>query len=154
MKTTILALLLLSPAAVNAIDWDFDDAVAEFEQHYQTRRMKIPFLGLANFAGSLVGVPFGVQDLHLAIFENVRTSGRDPFAGRVPAGWRPLLRVRERNGESVVIFGRDEDSWVRMLVLTLERDGGDATMVQFKLRPTELLRFVAGRARTHAGDGE
>ncbi|MEZ5402235.1 MAG: hypothetical protein R2729_21355 [Bryobacteraceae bacterium] len=154
MRPQLLTCALLMPLTLAASDWDFDDAVGEFERHYQTRRVSIPFVGLADFAASLVGAPFGVRDLKVAMFEHVNTDGREPFADRVPAGWRPIVRVRERNGESVAIFGRDEESWIRMLVMTVERSGGDATMVQFRLRPTEFMRFVASKARRHAEQSE
>jgi hypothetical protein len=151
MKRATLALTLVLAAPSPASDWDFNDIVREFESHYQTRRVSIPFLGLADFAASLVGAPFGMTDLQLAIFENVRADGRQHFAGRIPAGWRPVVRVRERSGEAVSIFGRDEGSWVRMLVMSVDGGtSGDAVLVSFRLRPTEVMRFVAERARHKA----
>jgi hypothetical protein len=146
--TARIVLLLTLAAAAPAADWDFDDTVAAFERHYRIHRVKIPMFGLAQFAGSMAVRPFGVKDFQMAIFENVDTRGyaRFEFAKSQP-GWRSIIRVTERGGDTVSIFARDEDNWLRMFVVTLE-NGGDAVLLEFKLRPTRLMEFVAARART------
>jgi hypothetical protein len=141
---TARILLLLTPVSLAlASDWDFNDTVAAFERHYGVKRVKIPMFHLAHFAGSLAVRPFGVKDFHVAIFENVEKKGLGPFDfAKSQPGWRPIIRVTERHGDTVSIFARDEDNWLRMFVVTLE-DGGDAVLLEFKLRPTRLMEFVA-----------
>jgi hypothetical protein len=143
----ILLLLPFAPT-LPARDIGFDDAVEEMEDRLGKHRLRIPLMGFAMGAAGLVGRPFGAKDLKLAIFENVRPGDavmRAPF-DTLPAAWRPILRVRERH-ETVHLYGRDEGDWVRLWMAVVERN--EVVMMQFKLRPTRLMAFLADRAQRH-----
>jgi len=142
-KLTLCALLLAAPAfPADGEAFNFDRVVSEAEKHFGQRRMRIPFLGLATF---LTGAarPLGASGFDLAIFEDV---GRvRSFTPKLGAGWRPVIRLREHDREETVIWGRDEGSWIHMLLVN--QDGGDAVVMQFRLRPTRFLEYIAQKAR-------
>lgn len=140
---TVVTLLLLTPWA-GARDWDFDTLAGRIETRLNARRVSIPLMGLVGFAANIAR-PVGVKDFQLAILERVDRD-RIESAGleEIAPGWRPVVRVRSHR-EHTAIYARDEGNWTRMLVLAV--DGRDATLVQFQLRPTQLLTFLAERAR-------
>lgn len=133
-------------AASGDDDFDFDKFVGQVERHYGRQRLHVPFLGLASFLGSGIARPFGASGMKVAIIEGIdRSDG--VFAPQLGGGWRPVIRVSRRGQEETAIFGRDEGKWVKLLTLT--QDGGDAVVVQFRLRPSMLMEFIASKARGH-----
>ena len=147
MRTLALSLLLLAPLPAAAAEFDFDDLVEDVERHLDAHRVKIPLWGLIRVATWPAYRPFGVSSFNLAVFEDVRRSrgGEPESLRRLGPSWRPVLRIRERHGDQVYMYARDEGSWVRMIVLTVDHD--DAVLVQFKLRPSALLLYVSKAAR-------
>ena len=102
----------------------------------------MPFFGLARFVVA-VGHPAGARDIKLAIFErgdleSLRFSTLTDST--VGSSWKPMIRVRERNGESTNIYIREEGKNLNVLITSL--DGGEATFVQVRLEPRALIRFV------------
>jgi hypothetical protein len=147
MRSLVLGCLLLTPIAVSAADWDFRDAIDGLERDLGTHRLRIPLWGLVKAAAWPVYRPMGVKNFDMAIFEDVsRPMDEEPRVfRRLGPGWRPVLRVRERRGDQVYLYARDEGSWIRMMMLTL--DSNDAVLMQFKMRPSGLLTFIAKTAR-------
>jgi len=149
MRTLVFAVALLAPSAALAGS-EFDRAVHWVEAQYGVSRVHVPMLGFASFVAGAAGRPFGAMDFHLAIFQGEARPRRDDSLLRdLGFGWRTIVRVTEKRGDQVQIYGRDEDGWVQMLMVTLDHD--DAVVMQFKLRPTRLLEFVAQQARDHHG---
>jgi hypothetical protein len=144
--TPVLVVLLIAPTALAAVrDFTFDDAVRELEGRLQTRRLRIPFLGFATGVAGVVGRPFGATSFRLAIFDDayVPDAMRDSLLGDLPPEWRPVLRARRR--DQVPIYGREEGSWVRLLMVAV--DHNDVVLTQFRLRPTRLMTFQADWVR-------
>jgi hypothetical protein len=137
----------LAPLPSLAKDFDFKQAVEDMEDHLGSQRVRIPMWGLMRFVGYPIYRPMGVKDFDMAIFDNARRlRGEHPRVfERLGAGWRPMLRVKHRDRDSVYIYARDEGSWVRMLMLTA--DGGDAVLMQFKMRPSRLMLFLSQHAQ-------
>lgn len=144
-RLVLLAALLLVPmGAADGEDFDFDKLVGQVERHYGRQRLHIPFLGLATSLSSGIARPFGAGGVKLAVIEGIdRSDGA--FAPRLGPGWRPVVRVSRRGEEATAIFGRDEGKWVK--VLTLVHDGDEAVVMQFRLRPSRFLEFIASKAR-------
>ena len=121
---------------------EFDWMVREISRESGAKPIHIPFFGFSRFA---VGVshPAGAIDLHLAVFENVDLAPErfstliDSAAGDL---WRPMVRVRSRRGESTTIYLRESCKDLRLLIGNF--DGGDATLIQVRLKPEELMKFV------------
>jgi hypothetical protein len=147
MRALALGCLLLTPLAASAKDWDFRDAVEDLERHLGARRLRIPLWGVMKFIGYPVYRPLGVKDFDMAIFEDVpeRLEEEPSLLRRLGPGWRPVLRVRERHGDHVYLYARDEGSWIRMVMLTVDRN--DAVLMHFKMRPSGFLVYVAKTAR-------
>jgi hypothetical protein len=148
-KIRLLALagLLLTPVCLAGADLEFMDAVEELERRLDTPRVRIPLFGLVKAVAYPVYRPLGVKNFDMAIFDGVRRplpADADPFRKLGP-GWRPILRVRDRRGDSVTIYGRDENDWVRMMMLVLDRK--DAVMMHFKMRPSALMIYLSKVAR-------
>jgi hypothetical protein len=138
-----LFLVLSATISCSSLDaGEFDWMVREISRESGAKPIHIPFFGLARFA---VGVahPAGTSDLHLAVFENVDLAPErfsiviDSVAGDL---WKPMVRVRERRGESTNIYLQESGKDLRLLIGNF--DGGDATLIQVKLRPEQLMKFV------------
>jgi hypothetical protein len=135
-----LASSLLTPLALPASEFDW--LVREFSRESGAKAMHIPFFGLARFVVA-VGHPAGTSELKLAVFEHTNLESvrfsqlTDEMVG---SAWKPIIRVRSRNGESTNIYLHSEGEHLRVLVTTL--DHNDATFVQVRIQPERLMQFV------------
>lgn len=147
LRGIALGCLLLAPLPALAEDWDFDRAVRGVERDLGGRRLKIPLFGLISAIAYPVYRPMGVKNFKMVIFEDLERRREAAPAPRLELGpgWRPVVRVVERHGDTVNIYARDEGTWVRMILLTVDHD--DAVLMQFKIRPSGLLTFVSKHAR-------
>ena len=139
----VLALVMLL-AALPLASWggEFDWLVREFSRESGIEPTYIPLFGLVRFAVAVVQ-PAGTSELKLAVFEHARLDPKrfremtDAAAGQL---WRPMIRVRSLNGESTNIYAQTEGQRLRLLIATLDKE--DATFVQVRVKPEELMRFV------------
>jgi hypothetical protein len=121
---------------------DFDWLVREFAHESGTQPVHIPLFGLVQFAVSVVQ-PAGTSELRLAVFEHARfdpTRFRDMSDRAVGGSWKPMIRVRSQSGESTNIYAQTERERLRLLIARLNKD--DATFIQVRVKPQELMRFV------------
>lgn len=134
---------LLLPAS------EFDWMVRQVSRESGVEPLHIPFFGLARFVVA-VGHPAGATDLHLAVFEKTEIPP-ERFATIIDSAtgssWKPMIRVRSRNGESTNIYFRQAGKQVRLLIGTLERN--EATLVEVRVKPEELMRFVDEHKHGH-----
>jgi hypothetical protein len=135
-----LTVLLLLPLVLPASEFDW--MVREFSRQSGVKRMHIPFFGLARFAVA-VAHPAGTSELKLAVFEhaNFNSAGFSKLTDEViGASWKPIVRVRSRNGESTNIYTQVDGKNLRLLIASLDHD--DVTFVAVRIRPEELMKFV------------
>jgi hypothetical protein len=131
-------------AALPLASWgsEFNWLVREFSRQSGVEPIHIPLFGLVQFAVAVVQ-PAGTSELKLAVFEHVRL---DPvrfkdMADNATGGlWKPMIRVHSTNGESTNIYGQTEGQRLRLLIAALVNQ--DATFVQVRLKPEELMRFL------------
>lgn len=147
MRTLLLAALLLAPALATparASERWFDDAVHELEDTMGAERVRIPMWGLIRFVGGIATRPVGAKDWDFAIFEGVRRSRLDrPFGWNgLGPGWKPMIRVHSPGKESVAIYIKEEGSWYRVLMATIDRN--DAVVMKFAMKPDRLAMWVNG----------
>lgn len=132
----VITVPLLLPA--NEFDW----LVREFSRESGAQRTNIPLFGLVRF-GVAVAHPAGTSELQLAIFENASLESQrfsqvtDSVLG---PQWKPMVRVRSRNRESTNIYAQQIGKDLRLFVTSL--DGGQATFVQVRIKPEQLMRFI------------
>jgi hypothetical protein len=137
----IAFLILVSTAFAGS---DFDLLVRAIESNYGTKRLQIPFMGVANFLVKVTR-PAGTKDFKLAVFEHV-DDRLHPSADQLettfqPQGWRPFVKVVSRkSGERVHIYARQSHRDHELLITTLERN--EATMVQVRVDADRLARWV------------
>jgi len=130
--------LLSLPVPASEFDW----LVREFSRESGAKRVHVPFLGLANFVVK-VGHPAGTSDMKLAIFERGDleaprfTSLTDSAVG---GSWKPMIRVRSKDGESTNIYARTDGKHLNLLITTLDDD--DATLIQVRIEPQALMQFI------------
>jgi hypothetical protein len=133
-----LALLMPLASFANEFDW----LVREFCRESGAHQTHIPFFGLVRF-GVAVAHPAGTSELRLAVFEktNLPSDRFSQLTDSVVGGeWKPMIRVRSRNGESTNIYVQETRKGLRLLITSL--DGQDATFVQVRIKPDELIKFV------------
>lgn len=141
------AFLLLLPLALPASEFDW--VVREFSRETGAKATHIPFFGLARFVVA-VAHPAGASELRLAIFENTHLEATrfsaitDDAVGNI---WKPIVRVRSRNGEFTNIYAQPNADQLRLLITSL--DGGEATFVQVRVKPATLMKFVDEHCRKH-----
>ena len=117
--------------------------------------MHVPLFGLARFVVA-TSHPAGTSELHLAVFQDLDIESErfsqltDSVVG--PA-WKPIIRVRSRNGESTNIYTQSIGKDLRVLLTVLH--GTDATLIEVRIRPEALLKFVDehGSSRQEASLG-
>lgn len=146
VASAILLAGLLGAGEMSAGDHGFDHVVRNIESEYGARRLRIPLLGLVN-AIVKVARPAGTSELRLAVFEDLDlpASDEDRFGDIVGAGldtgWRPLVRVRSRRGaEWTSIYVRDAGKRMKLLLAACEP--GEATLIQVKVNPKVLGRWL------------
>jgi hypothetical protein len=138
------ALLATSATPVDRGLDDFDGVVKQVESHYQKKRLWIPFMGMIGLV-STAARPLGASDFKLAVIEDIHDRNNPPDLNFTES-WRPVIRVRERNGESVNIMARDDGhKAVKLLMLVVDNDS--AVVMQMRMAPTRFLEFVAEKAR-------
>jgi hypothetical protein len=140
-----LALAALFCAPASAKGDDFKSVVRNVRAACGGKKVRMPFLGLANFATRFVR-PAGVKSFKLAVFEDL-TMGGDVTGLGAAVGrslgpeWRVLLRVRaDRGAEQTYVYVRDAGHDLKLMVVIL--DGEQATVVQAKVSPEALARFA------------
>ena len=137
----IAFLILVSAASAGS---DFDLLVRAMESNYGTKRLQIPFMGVANFFVK-VARPAGTKDFKLAVLEHIDDT-LHPSAEQLettfqPQGWRPFVKVVSRkSGERVHIYARQSHRDHELLITTLERN--EATMVQVRVDAERLAKWV------------
>jgi len=139
----LLTALLLTAATASAKGDDFKMLVQHVESHYHAKRLRIPLLGVANFAVKIVR-PKGVKGFKLAVFEDQDFSPRPGDRGPetamrsvLPLEWQPLVRVRSRGGERTYIYAREDGKDIKLLVVTL--GPRSAVVIEAKLNPKSLM---------------
>jgi hypothetical protein len=141
-RFTVLCILFVTMAASRLCAGEFDWMVRQFAAESGTPATHIPFMGFARFVVA-VGHPAGASDFHLAIFENSRL---DPerfsqnLRDTTGPGWKPIVRVRSRDGESTNIYVQEAGKHIRVLIGSFEH--GEATLVQVRIKPERLIQFV------------
>jgi hypothetical protein len=141
------AMLSLTTQPARADDAEFDAITTHLKQHFNAKRVSIPFLGLANFFVKIVR-PAGVKSFKVAIFEDLNcTPGHmDAELGLVmrnalSAEWQPLLRTRSRDGEQVYVYAREAGENIKLMVVTI--DHTDAVVARVKVSPKKLSEFLS-----------
>src|SRR5262245_41295725 len=151
-KTVLLTFMiaLLHTLAFNAQGKGkgFKDIVNHLETKYRAKKVRIPLLGLANFAVKLVR-PAGVKGFKLAVFENqdfALRDGDEPFEAVMRKAyadeWQPLVLVTSKRGghSRVLIYSRNDGKDVQFALLALE--AREAVVLEVKFHPDAAVRFL------------
>ncbi|MCI0662091.1 MAG: VWA domain-containing protein [Acidobacteria bacterium] len=126
----------------------FKDVVNHLETKYRAKKVRIPLLGLANFAVKIVR-PAGVKGFKLAVFENqdfTLREGDEPFEVVMRTAydkeWQPLVRVTSKRGghNRVLIYSRNAGKDVQFALLVLE--AREAVVLEVKFNPDAAVRFL------------
>ena len=107
---------------------------------------------------SPVARPAGAKHLDVAIFENLcrdRSRGNvvETIRGSVGAPWRRFIEVRSQNHgreDTIVYLRQEKDDW-KLLLTSIERE--QAVVVQIRLNPEGLRRWMAAPPRSPHGTG-
>ena len=144
---TIAALACALPVLSAASEFDW--MVRQFARESGAQQVHIPFFGLARFVVA-VGHPAGASRLNLAVFEHPAMDAAsfcqlaDSTAG---LSWKPIVRVRSKNGDATNIYAQPDGKHLRVLIATLDHD--DAVFVEVRIQPEELIKFVDEQKHNH-----
>lgn len=131
----------------HAKDNPFDAIAKHLKSQYKAKRRKIPFMGLANFAVKIIR-PAGVKSIKVAIFEELdhaSAAARDNelnliMRNALSPEWRPLVRVRSRDGGQTYVYATEEGKSVKLMVVNIDRD--EAVIARVKVNPEKLKDFL------------
>src|SRR5215510_1293658 len=150
--TTLFAImiaLLVSPSFIAlAKGRGFKDVVRHIETNYGAKKVRVPFLGLANFAVKLIR-PAGVKGFKLAVFEDQNYSARAGAASfdavmreSYDKDWRPMVQVSsKRDGAShTFIYVKSSGKDVQFALTVLEDH--EAVVLEVKFNPDAAARFL------------
>src|SRR6476661_9863557 len=141
----VCAVILFLPLMLSANEFDW--LVREFSRQSGARQTYIPLFGLVRFSVAVVH-PAGTSQLRLAVFEHADLES-EKFSRLTDAvvghEWKPMVRVRSRNHESTNIYAQQRGRDLRLLITSL--DGGEATFVQVRIRPQQLMKFIDDHRR-------
>lgn len=161
LRTSSKALLALTVGALliaicpaPAFADDFGEIVHRIEVRYHAHRN---YRFLMAFAGLTVKLcpGIGVHDVKIAYFENQSLFPSDPdkeldeiLQHTGSNGWQPMVRSRSRHrGELSYVFARPAGKDLRLLVVNLERN--EAEVIEVKINPDQLEKFIAGHNHEH-----
>jgi len=144
----MIALLVTPSFFAMAKGKGFKDVVKHIETSYGAKKVRIPMLGLANFAVRLIR-PAGVKGFKLAVFEEQDFSAR-PGAASFDAvmresyneDWRPMVQINsKRNGAShTFIYVNSSGKDVQFALAVLE--DREAVVLEVKFNPDAAARFL------------
>jgi Ca-activated chloride channel homolog len=128
----------------------FKGVVKHLETNYRAKKMRIPLLGLANFAVKVIR-PAGVKGFKLAVFNEQDFSpraGEPSFvsvmreAYTAEKGWKPLVQVQSKRESQTraFIFIKENKKDIEVAVTTLSDH--EAAVIQVKFSPDKLVQFL------------
>src|SRR5215468_8436476 len=144
----MIALLLTPSFFALAKGKGFKDVVKHIETHYGAKKVRIPMLGLANFAVRLIR-PAGVKGFKLAVFEDQNFSllpGAASFDTVMRESynkdWQPLVQINsKRDGNShTFIYVKSSGKDVQFALAALENR--EAVVLEVKFNPDATARFL------------
>jgi hypothetical protein len=136
LLSLVAALPLVSPAS------DFDWLVRDFARESGVQPLHIPMFGLVRFVVAVVE-PAGASELNLAVFEHAHFDPerfRELADHAVGPSWKPMIRVRSGDRETTEIYAQTGEQRLRLLIAALDQH--DATFVEVRVKPQEVMRFV------------
>jgi VWFA-related protein len=148
MFAIMIALLVTPSFFALAKGKGFKDVVKHIETKYGAKKVRIPMLGLANFAVKLIR-PAGVKGFKLAVFEDQNFSARPGAASfdevmraAYNKDWQPMVQVSsKRNGAShTFIYVRNSGKDVQFALAVLE--DREAVVLEVKFNPDAAARFL------------
>lgn len=136
---------------------DFGRIVHHIEAQYHVHRN---YRFLMSFAGVVVKCSHmaGVKGFKAAIFENQQLPGAeldhrlDELVERASAsGWQPLVKsLSRRSGERSYIYAQASGNDMKLLLVNVEPN--EAVVMQLKINPANLSKFINKHTRESDGD--
>jgi hypothetical protein len=146
-RTALSAVLILAIPCLAGSDREFNAVVKAIETQFGVHPMRLPLLGFATFCFRVAGTP-RTSGLKIAVFEHVRSANdvsgyslEQSVESAIGDRWRPLVRVRSRgDGELTLVYANPGDKNLQVLVFAVS--GDDATVVQAKVKPSQIRKWI------------
>ena len=144
MKAWACVAALCMAWPMSGADREFKDVVRAISDEFHTKPMHIPMMGLVN-GFMKVAHPVGAKHVDIAIFQDIdygEGSARDPVASirHALGGWQPFITSRNRQGEMVMVYMREDGKDVDVLMATVQRD--ELIVTEARMDPKRLADFI------------
>jgi hypothetical protein len=148
----LILLAILSISSLSAVaqkrgsGGGFDAIAKHLKTRYQARKKGIPLLGLAKFAVRIIK-PAGVKSINLSLFEDLKNTSGLPdselsgmMRNSLTNEWRPLISIRQRNGDQIYIYATEAGKDIKLAVLAINQT--EAVLARVKIEPDALRKFL------------
>ncbi len=149
MRLALALTVLLVSSAASLPASEFDWMTREFARQSGAQQLHPAIFGFARFVVAIVH-PAGATDLRMAVFEHAQIDSHaftriaDSAAG---SAWKPMIRVRESNGEITNIYAQPDGKHVKLLIATYDKD--DTVFIEVRVQPQALMKFVEEHSDHH-----
>lgn len=141
----MLVLAFAAPAA-RAKPSEYQAVIKHLKSRYQAKKVGIPFMWLARFAVRVVR-PAGVKSFNVTMLKDLKFSGETldsemqaAMRNAFPPEWTSILRVRNRDGQHVYMYMREEGKNVKIHVVTIDKT--EAAVIRATFSPEKLGEFM------------
>jgi hypothetical protein len=138
----LIAVVTFACAVAAPARADFHSLAEAVSQRPNVHRVWTPFFGLARAAVWVVS-PHGVHDLQLVTFEGRGLDDGEAIGNLVARhanGYRPLVRVRQRNGDWSYIYAKDGNRGHIDLLIFAHDHGEDTVLIRVEVDPDVIAR--------------
>jgi len=145
---TLAVGVILSLLPGRAYADEFGKIVHQIETTYHVHHNLGFLMGFARVAVKCTGGFAGVKGFKIVLFEDQQVFSSNPdsdlddvIQSAGEHGWQPLVKSYSRRGhEHNYIYARTEGKDLKLLIVNVEP--GEAVVIQVKINPDKLARFV------------
>jgi hypothetical protein len=142
----LTVVLAFSAPTANAKPSEYQAVIKHLKTKYQAKKVGVPFMWLARFAVRIVR-PAGVKSFNVTLLKDLRFSAeavdgemQRALREMFPPDWSSILRVRNRDGQHVYMYMREDGKNVKIHLVTIDKT--EAAVIRATFSPERLGDFI------------